>query len=255
MRSRGMRLILLLLASPPAIAQSCDGPLVPLGTALQVRERLEIALGEDRVASQAGLAPFGRSPRDSARFEMARAALEARVAGAMLAAPAPLPPEDRWGRITGHLHAGPVNLGLWLAAAGLVRVAPFPRDTCGGRFLQAEAKARAAKLGLWADPYYSVLAADNLVALMSRTGEFVLVEGRILRLGQTSARFYLDFGQARGVDLSVTISKQAAKTFTAAGVRVDSLPGRRVRIRGLLENRPGPSIDLTSPFALETIGP
>jgi hypothetical protein len=100
-----------------------------------------------------------------------------------------------------------------------------------------------------------VLAADNLVALMSRTGEFVLVEGRILRFGQTSARFYLDFGQARGVDLSVTISKQAAKTFTAAGVRVDSLPGRRVRIRGLLENRPGPSIDLTSPFALETIGP
>ncbi|MDB5643996.1 MAG: nucleic acid binding OB-fold tRNA/helicase-type, partial [Hyphomicrobiales bacterium] len=88
----------------------------------------------------------------------------------------------------------------------------------------------------------------------SHSGEFVLVEGRILRLGQTSARFYLDFEPARGVDLSVTISKQASKAFSAAGVRIESLPGQRVRIRGQLEDRPGPSIDLVSPLALETIG-
>jgi hypothetical protein len=120
--------------------------------------------------------------------------------------------------------------------------------------LNAEGKARQAKLGLWADPYYAVLAAENSVALSARSGEFVLVEGRILRLGQTSARFYLDFGAARGVDLSVTISKQFAKAFTGAGLRIEALPGQRVRVRGLVENRPGPSIDIVSPLALDVIG-
>ena len=254
MRSRAIPFILLLLASPSAFAQSCGGPLAPMGTALHVRERLEVELEDGRLAAQAGLAPFAPTTRDWARFDIARAALEARIAGAALGARAPLPREDRWGRMTAHLHAGTENLGLWLAAAGLVRVAPGPHDACGRLLLDAEAKARDAKLGLWADPYYSIIAADNGVALMSHSGEFVLVEGRIVRLGQTAARFYLDFGQARGVELSVTISKQAAKTFTSAGVRLESLPGQRVRVRGRLDNRPGPSIDLTSPLALEMIG-
>ena len=253
-RSRAIPVIGCLLASAPAMAQACGGPLAPIGAAAHVRERLEIALEDGRLAAQAGLAPFAQTARDRGRFEIARTALEARLSGVSLAAPVPLPREDRWGRITGHFHTGPDNLGLWLAATGLARVAPAPGDACGHLFLDAEAKARAAKLGLWSDPYYSIIAAENVAALLSRAGEFVLVEGRIARLGQTSARFYLDFGQARGVDLSVTISKQAATALAATGVRPESLPGRRVRVRGLLEHRPGPSIDLTSPLALEMIG-
>lgn len=165
-----------------------------------------------------------------------------------------MPPEDRWGRITTHLHARGENVGAWLAGGGWARVSPSVSDTCGRLLLNAEAKARQAKLGLWADPYYAVLAAENSVALSARSGEFVLVEGRILRFGQTSARFYLDFGPARGVDLSVTISKQFAKAFTGAGVRIEGLPGQRVRVRGLVENRPGPSIDIVSPLALDVMG-
>jgi micrococcal nuclease len=244
----------MLFVSGQALAQSCTGPLASTGVGVRVRERLEIELDDGRLLAQEGLAPFSRSHDGPTRFEAARDALEKRVGGARLEALAPVPAEDRWGRIVGQIHARGENLGLWLVTQGLARVEPSTGAACGRILLIAEAKARQAKLGLWADPYYSVLAAADAVALSSRSGEFVLAEGRIFRLGQTSARFYLDFGPSRGVDLSVTISRQSAKAFTAAGVKIESLPGQRVRVRGLVENRPGPSIDIASPLAIETIG-
>jgi hypothetical protein len=253
-RSRAILFLAALVLPGPTMAQNCVGPLAPVGKALSVRERLEIELSDGRRFAQAGLAPFSLTQDGPARFEAAREALSQRLQDAVIEAPAALPPEDRWGRITTHLHVRGENLGVWLAGAGWARVAPAGSDPCGRLLLNAEAKARQAKLGLWADPYYFVLAAENSVALSARSGEFVLVEGRILRLGQTSARFYLDFGAARGVDLSVTISKQFAKAFTGAGLRIEALPGQRVRVRGLVENRPGPSIDIVSPLALDVIG-
>jgi hypothetical protein len=253
-RSRAIPFLAALLLPGQALAQNCAGPLAPVGQAALVRERLEIELSDGRRFSQAGLAPFSTSREGPARFEAARDALSRRLQGIVMEAPVALPVEDRWGRITTHLHARGENLGAWLAGAGWARVAPAGADPCGRILLNAEAKARQAKLGLWADPYYAVLAAENSVALSARSGEFVLVEGRILRLGQTSARFYLDFGAARGVDLSVTISKQFTKAFTGAGLRIEALPGQRVRVRGLVENRPGPSIDIVSPLALDVIG-
>jgi hypothetical protein len=254
MRSRAILCLAALVGPVQALAQNCDGPLAPVGEAASVRERLEIELADGRRLAQAGLAPFSLSRDGPARFEAARAALAQRLQGDMIEAPAALPAEDRWGRITTHLRSRGENLGAWLAGAGWVRVSPAAGDPCGRLLLNAEGKARQAKLGLWADPYYAVLAAENSVSLSARSGEFVLVEGRILRLGQTSARFYLDFGAARGVDLSVTISKQIAKAFTGAGIRIEALPGQRVRVRGLVENRPGPSIDIVSPLALDVIG-
>jgi hypothetical protein len=253
-RSRAIPFLAALLLPGHTLAQTCAGPPAPVGQAAVVRERLEIELSDGRRLAQAGLAPFSATRDGTARFEAARDALTRHLQGAILVAPAALPPEDRWGRITTHLHARGENVGAWLAGGGWARVSPAGADPCGRLLLDAEAKARQAKLGLWADPYYAVLAAENSVALSARSGEFVLVEGRIFRLGQTSARFYLDFGAARGVDLSVTISKQFAKAFTGAGIRVEALPGQRVRVRGLVENRPGPSIDIVSPLALDVMG-
>ena len=257
-RSRAISLALALLAPTQAplqaAAQTCPGQREAVGEAARVNERLEIELSDGRLLRQTGLAPFPKTPEGRARHEAARQAIAARLRGATIEAPSPLPQEDRWGRISGHLLANGASLGAWLAAAGLMRAAPEAGDPCGRLILSAEAKARQAKLGLWADPYYSVLTADKVVALTARRGEFVLVEGRILRLGQTSARFYLDFGPARGVDLNVTISRQAAKSFAAAGMNIEALPGRRVRVRGVIENRQGPSIELISPFALEMMG-
>ena len=253
-RSRAISLCLVLLACGESHAETCAGASAPLDGRGSARERLEIQMPDGRVLRQAGLALFAQTPDGKARFENARRALQTRLDVASIEAPAPLPLEDRWGRITGHFQTADENLGAWLARSGLARVAPLAGDPCGRILLNAEAKARQAKLGLWADPYYSVLAAENPVAFTSRSGEFVLVEGRILRLGQTSARFYLDFGPARGVDLSVTISKQSAKAIAAAGLRIEALPGQRVRARGTLDHRPGPTIDVVSPFSIELIG-
>ncbi len=251
-------LMLLVLASSPLRAQTCPAQLTPAGLVLRVGEGLEIELDDGRRVRPQALAPFGANAAGRARAQAARDAASSWLEGQTLFLPAPAPPEDRWGRITAPLHlggqTGPKSLAEALVGAGLMRVAPLARDPCGRALLAAEARARQAKLGLWADPYYSVLAAANPAAVLARSGEFVIVEGRIMRLGQTSARFYLDFGPTRGVDLSVTVSKQTAKAFQQAGLPVETLPGQRVRLRGFVDSRPGPQIEIGGPEALDVIG-
>lgn len=252
MRSRAIWVAGALL-SGSAAADTCPPPLEMAGEAVRVTDRLEIALADGRLLRQPGLAPFS-GPAARSGAQRARDAVARRLDEEPLEAPARLPAEDRWGRISAPLFFAGENLGVWLAARGLVRVQPASDEACAGSMLAAEAKARQAKLGLWADSYYSVLPAADPAAIMAHAGDFVLVEGRIFRLGQTSARFYLDFGPARGLDLSVTISKSLAKSFAAAGMAVEGLPGRRVRVRGVVENRPGPVIELRDPAAMEAVG-
>jgi predicted lipoprotein len=56
------------------------------------------------------------------------------------------------------------------------------------------------------------------------------------------------------VDLSVSFNKQTAKAFVAANMAPESLIGRNIRIRGILELRPGPQIEVAGPAALQIIG-
>jgi len=146
------------------------------------------------------------------------------------------------------------NLGLKLVAEGLARVGPSGTDPCLVALLAAEIKARNAKLGLWADSHYAVLAANQPAALPASAGEFVIVEGVVQRIGQSAARFYLDLGPARSSNLSVTFSRQNGQSFSAAGVAPELLTGKTIRVRGILEMRAHPQIEIYTPAAIEVIG-
>src|SRR4051812_16462639 len=140
-RSRAISLCLMLLAWSEARAETCAGASAPLEGRGSARERLEIEMPNGRVLRQAGLALFAPTPDGRARFETARRALQARLDAGDVEAPAPLPPEDRWGRITGHFQIAGENVGAWLARSGLARAAPLAGDPCGRILLNAEAKA------------------------------------------------------------------------------------------------------------------
>jgi endonuclease YncB( thermonuclease family) len=247
--------LLALLGSAPVLAQTCPRPELNVGPVAKVHARLEMELSDGRLIRAPHLAPFEANARGAARMQQARAALEAWTRDEAIALPQRLPLADRWGRIvTPVFLASGDDLGLRLVAQGLVRVGPSRTDPCLIPLLAAEIQARNAKLGLWADSYYSVLAAQSSAALSAHAGEFVIVEGVVQRIGQTPARIYLDLGPARGSNLSVTFSRQNAKAFADGGIAPDALVGKTIRVRGLLETRTRPQIEIYTPAAIEVIG-
>ena len=255
-RSRALCFALLALLWPGlSLAQTCPRPELNVGPAVKVHSRLEIELQDGRLIRTPHLAPFEASARGAARMEQARAALRDWTKGEALTLPQRLPLADRWGRIvTPAFLATGQDLGLRLVEQGLVRVGPSHTDPCLIPLLAAEIQARNAKLGLWAYSYYSVLPAHSSAALAAHAGEFVIAEGMVQRIGQTSTRIYLDLGPARGSNLSVTFSRQNAKAFADGGIVPDALVGKTIRVRGLLEYRTRPQIEIYTPAAIEVMG-
>lgn len=169
----------------------------------------------------------------------------------------PLGPLDRWNRLPVRASAdvpgaAPGARALPLAPAileaGLARASPEPETKgCFGPLASAEAQARAALLGLWADPYYAVLAARDRAGLIARSGQMVLVEGQALSVVERGGRTYLNFGERRGGDFSVIIAGQTGKALASNGHEPSTLAGARLRIRGVLDTRFGPRIDVVDP--------
>ena len=258
-RSRAICLLGLLIWASPGTAQSpapaCAEASTPAGGVALIRDRLEIELADGRLLKLAHIAPFEASPRGVARRQNAKAALESWLGSGNVLLPPRLPLADRWGRIeTFAATSRGENIGLKLVTLGLARVGPTQSDACFSALLEAEDRARKAKLGLWADSYYSVLAADQLAALSAHSGEYVIAEGRVQRVGQTATRYYLDLGPARSGNLSVTFARHDAKSFAAGGIVPEKLTGQMIRVRGVIEHRPGPLIELFTPAAIEMIG-
>ncbi len=90
-------------------------------------------------------------------------------------------------------------------------------------------------------------------ALRALDGRFVVVEGRIRHVGERASRTYLDFVR-RGEDgLTVTVSKRTWRRVLEHGLTAAGLTGRRVRVRGIVEVRRGPVLDIALPELIEPI--
>jgi endonuclease YncB( thermonuclease family) len=223
-----------------------------------VDERGEIALADGRTLRLAGLDLPVPSRGDPALAATARDLLAKRFVGreAALSLVAAVP--DRWGRALGDLgasvsDAAPASAAEALVAAGLARVRPeYETRGCEAGRLALESAARAKGLGVWRDPDYAVLAADDAASLARRDGRFVIVEGVVRRIGLGRARLYLDLG-GRGA-LSVVASRKTQAAFQAAGAPLTALAGEKIRVRGALDSRFGPQLEIVDPLMLERLG-
>lgn len=139
-----------------------------------------------------------------------------------------------------------------LIAAGLARVAARVGNRgCAAELLARESAARSAKLGLWAGSYYDSLDAENPAAVLAEQGRFALVEGKVVSVRESGATIYVNFGRRWSTDFTVTILKRNERSFTAAGLEPKKLSGRRVRVRGWIEERGGPWIEAARPEQIE----
>jgi endonuclease YncB( thermonuclease family) len=245
-----------------------DGPCslaqaAPVTVAL-VDEDFDLLLDDGRRVALAGLEfpPLGGESeklRKTALLRLSNWLAEGQVFLADLAT-AP----DRWGRAPAQAIAaiGPspdaplVSVGAALLAEGLARFRPDPVATpCAKTYLEAEKRARASNLGVWAsDPVVDVsVAKSSLSAALARKKGMVVVSGVVQSVGETQGAVYLNFGPRRNIDFAVVISKRNMAIFTQNGVIPRALYGRRIRVRGLIETNYGPRMEIAAPAEIEVL--
>jgi endonuclease YncB( thermonuclease family) len=168
------------------------------------------------------------------------------------------PASDRYGRLLVHafMRNGEreTSLAREMLARGQAVLAPRPGEAACLRDLKAaERSARLARLGLWGDPRYDVKQAENPAEVLAVRGRFTLVEGKVASVRESGGTIYVNFGRRWTEDFTVTISKRNERLFVAAGLAPQRLQGRRVQIRGVVEERGGPWIEATRPEQIELV--
>jgi len=247
------------VAQEPAPSSPCGDKVIAQGTARHVIDADTFALDDGRevrlatiqVPPLAGAAPGGAA---------AKAALDALIGGDAVVLRGADIATDRYGRLVAYVSA--VRDGEEIFAQGEMLAAGFARvgdrvdsPACAAELFRREDTARRAKLGLWADSYYEVLAAEAPADVLARRGRFALVQGKVVSVRESGSTVYVNFGRRWSEDFSVTVQKRNERNFAAAGLDVKALTGRLVRVRGVIEQRGGrgsPSIEAQRPEQIET---
>lgn len=154
--------------------------------------------------------------------------------------------EDRHGRVLAHLVR---DDGVWLqgamVAAGMARAYSFADNRIAASALLAvEAQALRDRRGIWAHPYYAIRRPDQTDRLID---SFQIVEGRVEAADRVRDRVYLNFGKNWRDDFTVSVAAGDVDVFTDAGIDLLDLEGRTVRVRGWLNRRNGPMMEIDHP--------
>ena len=72
------------------------------------------------------------------------------------------------------------------------------------------------------------------------------------RVGVGRARLYLDFGGRDG--FTVVVARKSQNAFQNAGVPLNALAGEKIRVRGVLDDRFGPRLEVAEPLMIERLG-
>jgi endonuclease YncB( thermonuclease family) len=143
--------------------------------------------------------------------------------------------------------------GELLAQGEALVSATVTEKECASALMAAEALARQAKRGVWGDPS-AIKNSESPGDILAGIGRFTLVEGKVLSVRQAGATTYLNFGRNWTRDFAVTISRRVLPVFEAAGIVPKSLENRRIRVRGFVEARGGPRIELLQVGQIELLG-
>jgi endonuclease YncB( thermonuclease family) len=208
--------------------------------------------------SAAAAAPEPPPPLPSDPDAAAATALRALLAGRHVALRASKLATDRYGRILADALATrdgyPGSAQKTLLSQGLAFLTTRPSEPgCVAELRAAERAGRTAKLGLWADPRYLPRQADDVAGLSAERGRFTLVEGKVVSVRESGGTIYVNFGRRWSEDFTVTILKRNERQFIDAGLRPSGLSGRRVMVRGWIEERGGPWIEAAGPEQIEII--
>jgi endonuclease YncB( thermonuclease family) len=167
---------------------------------------------------------------------------------------------DRYGRLQAHAFLVAGEEWRWvqreLVESGFTRAYALAGSrACSKELLAAEQTAREARRGLWAEAAYQVRPAHRPAELLRYRATFQVVEGRIVRVGQTRGTIYLNFDVNWRRGFSVSLRRDDSALLDTYASNPKGLEGRTVRVRGWIGQRgDAPVIDLSAGGLLEVMG-
>jgi len=243
-------LVLTALAGVPANAAGCSFEPQGEGRVAAVIDIRTFRLEDGRDVRLAGIEPFWTDTAKGA------AALSAIIGGREVTLRGADDTPDRYGRQPAFVFPKdsekPVQSEL-LSRGEALASTNVPDKDCAALLAAAEAEARQAKKGTWADPT-AIKNAESPGDILAGIGRFTVVEGKVLSVRQAGATTYLNFGRNWTQDFAVTISRRMMPAFEAAGLGAKSLENRRIRVRGFVEARSGPRIEALRVGQIEVLG-
>jgi micrococcal nuclease len=131
---------------------------------------------------------------------------------------------DHHGRTLAYVSAANGNsAGEYLLRKGLAAMVAIPPNISHvGRYQRAERDARAARRGIWAEPYYQPVLARRLTA--ADTG-FRFVRGTVTRVGKSRKYVYLDLSPR----FAIVVSRDNWHYFDS---EPEKFVGKRLIVRG-----------------------
>jgi len=252
--------------APPAAVvtgEGCELRNQPARSVTKVLDAATLKLDDGSELRLLGLLPPANpdatAPPGSWRHEReAVAALAALVEGRDITPAAAAPRTDRYGRILAHAFVERDGRQLWvegeMLAQGHARAYAFPGDSaCLGELLSWEKEARGRRLGLWSGAAYAVLSPYEFRRHSRLRGTYQLVEGTVAKVesGRSQVTLYL----TTRTRLAFRVRVAVAGSHAEISRRLDALLHKRVRVRGWLEWRHGPSMTVTEPALIEPAGP
>lgn len=249
----------LVCAAGAAEAQTrppCVSVNAPSATIAKPIDGRSLALEDGRVIRLALLDPAADKVAKAGRDRLAD--LAGRTVTLDIAASAP----DRYGRIVAivGIGNGETVQGL-LMSEGLARLAPETTPSvsaaCVSALKSLENSARQREAGLWRNTGeiapFAIKNAESRDEMVAASGTFALVDGTVLTVRKTGSVTYLNFARAAARGFAAAVPERKVAEVETAGMRLDALRGRRVRVRGWIEVGQGPRITIVGPDQIEVL--
>lgn len=165
---------------------------------------------------------------------------------------------DRYGRLLAHAFTVRNEQRLWvqgeLLRQGHARAYGLSGNfTCMTELLAHERVARLADTGLWANSAYRVRRADRPRNLMRLRNSYEIVEGIVHDAADVRGRIYLNFGTNWRKDFTAGIDAGVLRADPVWRDELKALAGKAVRVRGWIERRNGPFIEVGNRGQIELV--
>ena len=165
---------------------------------------------------------------------------------------------DRYGRLLAHLFLNRDGARGWvqgeLLRTGHARAYGLPGSfACMRELLAYERVARAAGAGLWSNAAYAARPAFRPRALLRQRNTYQVVAGRVAHVATTKSYTYVNFGKDWRTDFTAGIAAKLVRKYPAWAKTLAALDGKKVEVRGWIEYRNGPFIDVEDPSQIATV--
>jgi endonuclease YncB( thermonuclease family) len=250
-------------ADEPLAAERCQLESQASYTVARVADAETIVLDDGSEVRLIGaLAP--RSPDQGAADwppeRAAREALERLLLGRNVELKLAGRQSDRYGRRMAHVFVMSDSEKTWvqgyLLSQGLARAYALDGNSaCLSAMLAVERDAREGARGIWGMAAYRVLEATEVRELLRRRNRFEVVEGIVRDVAVTGGRAYLNFGPDWRRDFTAVVPPRLLTGSPETAVRLKALLGKRARVRGWIERRNGPSVEIAAIGEIEVLEP